>query len=180
MNQDHWLMLLLTPRWFILGIRGSSSPKARAITELAPLPHVLLACSAGHRATHCRQETATAKPNFLIPARAGCDGLGSNGKLHHVATLPSAQLSGRDLILLPVPCPEKSFLSLFCSIWHLKACILYCWCRPSTKGAINCWLCIQGNLSSDKFFPKYEINQPAGAQDAASASSSKASTVQAV
>lgn len=82
------------------------------------------------------------------------------------------------LSLLPVPCPEKSFLSLFCSSWHLKTCILYFWCRPCTKEAIKSQFSIQGNLSSDKFFPKSEINQPAGAQDAASASSSEASAAQ--
>lgn len=92
MRLDHWLMLLLTPRWLTLCVRGSSSPKPQAV--LALLPHLLLASSAGCRSHSCSQETATPKPNLLIPARAGCDDFRSNGKLHHMATLPSAQLSG--------------------------------------------------------------------------------------
>lgn len=43
----------------------------------------------------------------------------------------------------------------------------------STAGSL-----FKRNYSSDNIFQKYEINQPAGAQDAASASSSEASAVQ--
>lgn len=174
MSLDHWLMLLLTPRWLTLCVRDSSSPKPQAM--LALLPHLLLASSAGCRSHSCSQETATSKPNLLIPARAGCDDFGSNGKLHHMATLPSAQLSGEGPHLAAL-----RRLSCLCfaqlDIWRL-AYYTSDADRPCTKGAINSRFSIQGNLSSDKFFPKYEINQPTGAHDTASASSSESSAVQ--
>lgn len=63
-------------------------------------------------ATHHSQETATAKPDFPIPASAGCDDFGSNGKLHHMVTLPSAQLSGEGPHLADSPLPKEVFLVL--------------------------------------------------------------------
>lgn len=112
MSLHHWLLLLLTPRWLTLRVRGSGSPSPRAITGLCWLPfpiccrHALQVTGATHRS----QETATTKPNFLIPASIGCDHLGSNGKLHHMVTLPSAQMSGEGPHLAASPLPHEVLL----------------------------------------------------------------------
>lgn len=61
-------------------------------------------------ATHRSQETATAKPDFPIPVSAGRDDFGSNGKLHHMVTLPSAQLSEEGPHLAASPLAQEAFL----------------------------------------------------------------------
>lgn len=52
------------------------------------------------------------------------------------------------------PRPQEDLLSPFCSAEHLKACTLDFPCGLCTKRAINSQFSIQGNFSSEKFYPR--------------------------
>lgn len=146
---------------------------------LAPLPHLLQACSAAAGAAHCSQETGTTKPNFLIPASAGCDSFGSNSKLH-MAIHPNALQPRKGTHVAASPLPQEAFLSPFCSAQHLKACTLDVRCGLSTKGAISRDIPLFREIFLQRnFFQKYQpTDRPLDHKTAASASSSEASTVQ--
>lgn len=147
MSLDHWLMLLRTPRWLIPCVSSSPKPKGPpqdCAGSSSPYAAGML-CRTQEPLIAVRKQLPQSQTSQFQPAQD----VMTLGQMANCTTWWLFQVYnylGRDLILLPVPCPKKTFLSLFCSAWHLKACILYFLCRPCAKGAINSWFSIQEKL----------------------------------